>query len=468
MGIRQRKPSSHAEVSKKTASKLSQPGEKAPSAQIVEEDFLDFLYRPHTLLGLFLALAFLVWSAFFREATTIVENFNNGLCAIAVVFLSYCALQLPDGLLRRPHPVLWRIVQGCAILYLLFLVFILQFDVNTARENVMPMFDATLGVVPEANTKTYASDCRLITPEDPGKGWANLVDAVFDMFFVAHVVGWWGKAILFRDWTICWILSIMWEVLEVSLQHQLPNFKECWWDHYLLDVFGCNLVGMIIGMWTVKHYAHKEYNWTGIKEISNVRGKVGRVLKQFSPFSWTNYEWAALSSPQRFGQVMLLLVMQAVGELNAFYIKHVLWLPPPFPLNTVRLIMLWLIMFPAVREYYAYIQDRGRHRMGSALWVTCAICITEFIVVVKFSLQDPMMYSRGQADAVHVPSVAQVALAWQASGVIFAIWFVLHFGLRSICESSRIMAICIDMLLLISVAPLLVLLGIDFMDTWNQ
>ena len=49
--------------------------------------------------------------------------------------------------------------------------------------------------------------------------------------------------------------------MEVSLQHLLPNFKECWWDHYLLDVFGCNLAGMLLGMWTCRHYANKEFNW---------------------------------------------------------------------------------------------------------------------------------------------------------------------------------------------------------------
>ena len=59
---------------------------------------------------------------------------------------------------------------------------------------------------------------------------------------MVHSVGWWAKAVLFRDYWLLWVLSFSWEVLEVSFQHLLPNFKECWWDHYLLDVFGCNLV----------------------------------------------------------------------------------------------------------------------------------------------------------------------------------------------------------------------------------
>lgn len=36
---------------------------------------------------------------------------------------------------------------------------------------------------------------------------------------------------ILRDWWLCTIISIMFEVLEYTLEHQLPNFSECWWDH---------------------------------------------------------------------------------------------------------------------------------------------------------------------------------------------------------------------------------------------
>lgn len=52
-----------------------------------------------------------------------------------------------------------------------------------------------------------------------------------DIFVLAHILGWYGKAIILRDSWICWILSITFELLEYSLQHQLNNFAECWWDH---------------------------------------------------------------------------------------------------------------------------------------------------------------------------------------------------------------------------------------------
>ena len=45
------------------------------------------------------------------------------------------------------------------------------------------------------------------------------------------MIGWFAKALLLRDTYLCVFLSILFEIWELSLQHQLPNFAECWWDH---------------------------------------------------------------------------------------------------------------------------------------------------------------------------------------------------------------------------------------------
>ncbi len=58
-----------------------------------------------------------------------------------------------------------------------------------------------------------------------------LQDTVNDEFVLAHVVGWFAKTLLLRDAYLCLFLSIMFEIWEMTFQHQLPNFAECWWDH---------------------------------------------------------------------------------------------------------------------------------------------------------------------------------------------------------------------------------------------
>ena len=39
------------------------------------------------------------------------------------------------------------------------------------------------------------------------------------------------QTLILRDWWLCMVISVMFEVLEYTLEHQLPNFSECWWDH---------------------------------------------------------------------------------------------------------------------------------------------------------------------------------------------------------------------------------------------
>jgi phosphatidylserine synthase 2 len=92
-------------------------------------------------------------------------------------------------------------------------------------------FDSTLGEpLPEKN---YANDCRVYTPENPDNYFMNLYEATFDVHFVAHLGGWWFKMMIIRDVKVCWICSILFEILEITFRHWLPNFWECWWDHVI-------------------------------------------------------------------------------------------------------------------------------------------------------------------------------------------------------------------------------------------
>ena len=68
-------------------------------------------------------------------------------------------------------------------------------------------------------------------------------DTVFDEFVIAHALGWYCKAIMYRNQLLLWILSVGFELMEVTFNHLLPNFNECWWDSVLLDILLCNWLG---------------------------------------------------------------------------------------------------------------------------------------------------------------------------------------------------------------------------------
>lgn len=143
-------------------------------------------------------------------------------------FIAFASVQYPDTLIKRPHPIFWRAIMGFMSLYVMFMVYLLFQPVNEARQ-LFRYFEPSLGVaLPE---KSYADDCRLFTPEHPTNMFFNLYEAAVDVHFFAHLFGWWVKMMIIRDVKMCWVNSIMFEILEITFRHWLPNFWECWWDH---------------------------------------------------------------------------------------------------------------------------------------------------------------------------------------------------------------------------------------------
>ncbi|KAL0723516.1 hypothetical protein Bca4012_038115 [Brassica carinata] len=299
-------------------------------------------YKPRTISLLLIGACFLIWAsgALDPESTTsdnLVTSVKRGVWAMIAVFLAYSLLQAPSTVLIRPHPAIWRLVHGMAVIYLVALTFLL------------------------------------------------FQDTVFDEFFLAHIFGWWGKAILIRNQPLLWVLSIGFELLELTFRHMLPNFNECWWDSIVLDILICNWFGIWAGMYTVRYFDGKTYEWVGISRQPNIIGKVKRTLGQFTPAHWDKDEWHPLQGPWRFIQVLTLCIIFLTVELNTFFLKFSLWIPPRNPVILYRLILWWLIAIPTTREYNSYLQDRKPvKKVGSFCWLSLGICIVELLICIKF------------------------------------------------------------------------------------
>ncbi|XP_038892344.1 CDP-diacylglycerol--serine O-phosphatidyltransferase 1-like isoform X5 [Benincasa hispida] len=274
-------------------------------------------------------------------SSDLVTSVKRGVWAMIAVFLTYCLLQAPSTILIRPHPAVWRLVHGLAVIYLVALTFLL--------------FQATL----------------------------------FDEFVPAHIIGWWGKAILIRNQPLLWVLSIGFELMELTFRHMLPNFNECWWDSIILDILICNWFGIWAGMRTVRYFDGKTYKWVGLSRQPNIIGKsyiqVKRTLGQFTPAQWDKDEWHPLLGPWRFIQVLALCIVFLTVELNTFFLKYCLWVPPRNPVIVYRLVLWWLIAIPTMREYNVYLQDRKPvKKIGAFCWLSLAICVVELLICVKF------------------------------------------------------------------------------------
>ncbi|KAJ1642252.1 hypothetical protein J3B02_001230 [Coemansia erecta] len=367
---------------------------------------LEFVYHPRTLSVLVALLAGFLYVALYSDPSNDMLNTKWGLLALCSVFVVVSVILFRDGPFIRPHPAFWRGVLALNVLYEMFLVFLLFQSKSTGRQ-IMAFFDPALGrMLPE---RSYGDNCALTVQ--------NVRDGI-DIFVLAHSLGWFGKALIIRNHTMCWIMSIVFELLEYSLAHQLPNFNECWWDHWILDVFTCNWLGIYVGMKFCEHFNMKTYTWHGIREIRSIKGKLTRAGAQFTPYSWTAYRWAPTRRFKNFVGIIFFAVLIMLAELNVFYLKSLLWIPPEHLLVTARLALLFLFSLPSAREYYEYYSNSRCKRMGAHCWMLIVTLVTELLIIVKFG--------RGEFTE---PFPRMVVVFWSlvvAAIVGFSIWqFVL-------------------------------------------
>lgn len=388
-----------------------------------EANPFQWLYKPRTVTGLALAVSLIVYYGFF--APDIRDSYAlaaRAVTAVVLCFLVYCSIQLRDSILMRPHPVVWRVVHGLGIVYLLFMVILLIFPTEQARQ-LLRVFDTSLGVRPAENDKLYATDCRIYTPGDANGPFARVKEVVWDPFVIAHSVGWWAKALLLRDWRLGWALSILWEVIEYSAQGILPNFKECHFDHWIIDVALCNAAGLFLGMWTVRWLELKAFDWTGREARSPTpaapSAQLSKLVYQFRPQEFAHYEWRIFEKPKHLLAAVLLIVIMETIELNAFFLKYVLYLPPTSAYNVWRLVFWFAMSLPVTREYYAYAADDKTKRMGPNLWLAIACMVAEVLIIVKGCLVTDF------PPGSHVPQV--VLVCWAIAGAAFAAWTLVRF-----------------------------------------
>jgi phosphatidylserine synthase 2 len=103
-------------------------------------------------------------------------------------------------------------------------------------------------------------------------------------------------------------------------------------------------------------------------------------------------------------------------DLNGFFLKYALWVPPTDVLITGRLVLWFAVSLPGVREYYDFIRrtspyDRAANpddarfaKLGVFAWLAIAMTCLEALVAAK--------HGRGLYGA---PAPRAVVAAWAAA-----------------------------------------------------
>jgi len=384
-------------------------------------------YKPRTMVFLCIGFAILIYYSGALVEQDIphtmeklgelrYKNYKNGILGACCAFLLYSTVQGPKAKMIRPHPAVWRFVHGLMVLYLVFLVFLAFQTVHDARQ-FLKHLSPDLGVEP--SERNYAEDCRIYMPEKDNK-FHGILSTIFDPFVLAHSLGWFGRALIYRDYAMLWTMSILFELSEITFKHMLPNFAECWWDSWVLDVLLCNNLGIIAGMQAVKYFATKKYNWRGMSATPGVYDKAKRALFQFTPASFEWYIWGLTSSPRRFISCTVLILFDLAFALNSFFLKYELWIEPPSCyLNSARLVLLFSMAVPSVRDYHEFLDrddEAGLEKLGSFAWLSSGILFAETLICYKFG--------RGLFPK---PAPPIVFWAWTSSGIALAVYWMVWY-----------------------------------------
>ncbi|XP_071449421.1 phosphatidylserine synthase 2-like isoform X2 [Hetaerina americana] len=390
-----------------------------------DDGTLSYFWRAHTVTVLVIFIGVLIYVSMFEPVKDNTEyNTKRGLVACILVFILLGVTVTPDGPFRRPHPAVWRFTFCCSIVYELGLVFILFQTGNDSRK-LLQHIDSKLGYPLEE--KDYGGNCKIYDEGVPDDPFHNVKDKL-DVFTWTHLFGWWLKALVLRDWWLCTVISVSFEILEYTLEHQLPNFSECWWDHWIMDALVCNSLGIYLGMKTLHYFSMKAYHWRNLWSIPTYRGKLKRIIAQFGPYTWVDYDWKSTSSLGRWIVTLFIIFVFLLAELNTFYLKFVLWVPPDHYLNLIRLLFFLLWGAVALREGYQYLDDPDCTKIGRQSWIIIVIISTEFLIVAKYGW-----------DTITIPIPKPISSFWLIGFMTLLLWtswkFVLsHGGIK--CDHS--------------------------------
>lgn len=340
----------------------------------------------------------------------------------------------------HPRSTFVHLARFGAMLYLLFTVFLTAQNINSVRSVAMMM--------DPFHSLNHSGTPRGVNPESCQRPDV-FYETFIDVYTPLHFAGWFVKALILGDYNILFIASFLWEILEISLQFFMVNFRECWWDHWLLDFFGCNLAGIVLGM----HHAGR---FNGERYFRTLNASIERTLR-----------------------TALLVAYVLAIDLIAFFLMIVLRVTASHPFFMLRYVIHYTFLQRYVTGLSAA-KSKSRATVGVHFWSShpprpgygslpvetpgpdllpaLSMLIAEMVFIIRFSLQGPDLYTR---DYTNPPSIRAVAAAWSTTAALAVTWVVLRLSKPDLMSGRW----ATKLSLLVVTAPLIALAMEDMIFT---
>lgn len=217
-----------------------------------------------------------------------------------------------------------QVAQFTLLLYLPLLLF-LSLSPPSAACELLAYLDRSHTCGRSVVQINHVEDCRLSF----GNMWA-----ITDLYVLAHLLGWAVKALIIPHPLLLCSSSVIFEVVEMILIPFIPSLAECWWDSLLMDIFGCNALGIFVGL-------------------------------TFStrPLTQTNANVLTI-----FHYLIIILSM-TLTDVNTFLLKHTFSISSASPLLLVRILFYASLAFLTLSPYRNPICQPVLHSRLAALYI---------------------------------------------------------------------------------------------------
>ena len=260
---------------------------------------------------------------------------------------------------------------------------------------MLGFLDPSLNKVIERGMHTYDDECELTLEHL----WNDM-----DHYYLVHRLDYFVLSFLLRDAYILHFWQLFYEVIELSAQHRLPHFAECWWDHLLTDVLLSNTPAITLGLFALDYCGIRRFDWLGRNGKNSV------------------WEWEIFHCHRRLANNILQLVFFSLHFLSSFFLMNAFLVPPTHPTVACRMLLWAGLGGLGFREAYMDIETwntpgrRTNQIEGRYRWLAIAMITTELLIAYK--------YREGTGHITDTPTPWYIFYPWTLSALALAIGFV--------------------------------------------
>lgn len=231
----------------------------------------------------------------------------------------------------------------------------------------------------------------------------------FDHYYCVHCGNWFLATFVIRDAYVLHFWHLFDEIIELSWQHILPHFRECWWDHLIMDICLSNIPAIVLALFVMDKIGIRRYDWLGRDGAASF------------------WDWKMWHCHKYLGGNIYVQGLLIAHFLSGFLLINSFLIPPKHFFPVFRLLIWFGFGAMGFRETYIDIETwntmerkekpvEGRYR-----WFAVGILITEVLVCFK--------YREGTGNLnLDAETPIYIWLPWSATAIFFAVmWLYLRF-----------------------------------------